>query len=66
MDAKLEVPNEPLTPLLVNRETAASLLAVSLRTIDHLITAGKLPTKKMGRRRLVPYVSLADFAGSKP
>jgi excisionase family DNA binding protein len=66
MSAHIEAPNEPLTPLLVNRETAASLLAVSLRTIDYLITAGKLPTKKMGRRTLVPYVSLAEFAGSKP
>jgi excisionase family DNA binding protein len=65
MLTQIETPSEPLAPLLVNRETAASLLAISLRTIDHLIAAGKLPTKKMGRRTLIPYWSLAEFAGSK-
>jgi excisionase family DNA binding protein len=65
MSAQTEVPNEQFPPLLVNRETAADLLSISLRSLDYLISNGKLSTKKLGRRTLIPYGSLAEFAGSK-
>lgn len=65
MQAQIEASNERLQPLLVDRETAAGLLSISLRSIDYLISHGKLTAKKMGRRTLIPYDALTEFAGSK-
>jgi len=37
-----------------SRNEAASSLAVSVRSIDYLISDGKLRTRRMGRRVLIP------------
>jgi len=52
--------NEP--PILVTRQQASELLQLSVRAIDHLIATGRLPSRRMGRRRLVPRTALEQFA----
>lgn len=47
---------------LLPRRAAAAWLGVSLRTLDHLVAAGELPTRLIGGRRLVPLVALREFA----
>lgn len=47
--------------IVVTKKTAAQMLSVSLRTIDHLIAAKELAIRKIGRRVVVPRQSLSDF-----
>jgi excisionase family DNA binding protein len=49
-------------PINLSRKDAAQRLGVSLRTIDYLITEGKLPVRKIGRRTLIPVRTLEQFA----
>ncbi len=51
-----------LEPLLVSKKVGANLLGISLRQIDYLISHGKLRTRNIGRRVLLPYRSLVQFA----
>lgn len=51
-----------IQPLLLTRNESASVLGISVRTIDYLIATRQLPTRQIGRRRLIPYVSIARFA----
>jgi excisionase family DNA binding protein len=49
-------------PLLVSKRDAAAALSVSVRTIQNLIIAKKLPTRRIGRRTLIPYSALRVLA----
>ncbi len=49
-------------PILVPMRRAAELLGVSVRTVQNLITAKELPSRKIGRRRLIPYSALQALA----
>jgi excisionase family DNA binding protein len=40
--------------LLVSRQQAAALLGLSLRGIDYLLARGELPSRRLGKRRLIP------------
>ncbi len=51
------------TRLLFSRREVASLLNLSVRSIDHLILTGRLQSRKLGHRRMVPRDSLENFAG---
>jgi excisionase family DNA binding protein len=51
-----------LTPLLVDKKVAAKVLGISVRKLEYLISQGKMQTKRIGRRVLVPYVALRKFA----
>jgi excisionase family DNA binding protein len=60
--------SRPSPKLLYSREEAAELLSVSVRTIDYMIANKQLPTRRYGRRRLIPYQALLqctrrDFIG---
>ena len=44
-----------VTPVLLGKKKAAELLEVSVRTIDYLITANEIPTRKCGRRTARPH-----------
>lgn len=58
-----EVLNEASpAPLLVDRQTAAEMLAVSLPTLDAWIAAGNIYTIANGRRKLIPVAALEQFA----
>ena len=48
--------------LLCSRQDAASALSVCLRTVDYLISSGKLKTIKIGRRTLVKQNSIEMLA----
>jgi excisionase family DNA binding protein len=49
-------------PLLVSKKESAVVLSVCPRTIDNLIAAKQLPTRRIGRRVLIPYSALVRFA----
>lgn len=54
---------KPLPPkLLYSRKDAAFALSVSLRSIDHLISKGRLKTRKLGNRVMVAHAELCRFA----
>ena len=48
--------------LLIGRHEAATVLGVSLRTLDYLIERGELPARRVGRRVLISRSELEKFA----
>jgi excisionase family DNA binding protein len=48
--------------LLFSQKEAASILGVSLRTIQNLVVAKELPIRRIGRRVLVHRKDLETFA----
>jgi excisionase family DNA binding protein len=48
--------------ILVSKRLAAALLSVSLRTIDNLIAAKRLTSRKIGRRTLIPRSAVEQLA----
>lgn len=48
--------------LLVSKRRAAEALSVSVRTVENLIVSKRLPSRKIGRRRLIPYSALRALA----
>ncbi len=48
--------------LLLTRHDCAQLLSCSVRTIDNMLANGELPSRRIGRRRLVPRAALEHFA----
>ncbi len=50
--------------LLFGKRQAAQALGISLRMVDYLIARGELKTRKVGRRVLLPYESLKQFAAT--
>ena len=53
-----------MEPILVSRLDAATLLGLSIRTIDNLLAKGQLATRKVGRRTLILRAALERFARS--
>lgn len=49
-------------PLLVSKRSAAALLSVCVRTVDHLIGSKQLNARRIGKRVLIPYTDLIQFA----
>ncbi|MBZ5689161.1 MAG: helix-turn-helix domain-containing protein [Acidobacteriia bacterium] len=54
-------PTEQFKLLFTQKESAVAL-AVSLRTVQHLIESGALPVKRIGRRVLIHRKDLERFA----
>jgi excisionase family DNA binding protein len=48
-------------PLLFSRKRTAATLGVSVRTVDYLIESRQLPTRRIGRRILIPYSAILRF-----
>lgn len=48
--------------ILMSRKKAAAALDVSVRTVDAYIASGALPVRRIGRRTLIPRLSLEAFA----
>ena len=48
--------------LLLTRKEAAELLSLSARSIDYLIAQGRLPSRKIGKRRLIPRIAVEKMA----
>jgi excisionase family DNA binding protein len=51
--------------LLLSTNQAAQVLNLSLRTIENLLRKGELARRKVGRRTMIPRVSLEEFAAKK-
>jgi excisionase family DNA binding protein len=49
-------------PLLVSKHEAAQLLGVCVRSIDNYIGTKQLPCRRLGRRVLIPFAALQQFA----
>lgn len=54
--------NGTFRPLLVTKKQAATLLGVSVRTIENLLTQKRLPPRKLGKRTLIPYSAVVQLA----
>ena len=53
--------------LLYDRKEAARQLSISVRSLDYLIAAKKLDTRRIGRKTLIPHGELVRFAkGNHP
>ncbi len=48
--------------ILMSRKKAAAALDVSVRTVDAYIASGALLVRRIGRRTLIPRLSLEAFA----
>jgi excisionase family DNA binding protein len=55
-----------LEPLAVSPRQAATMLAVSKRTVSRLIAAKKIPARKLGIRTLVDVAALKAFFATLP
>lgn len=53
---------QPIQPILISKKDAARALGVCVRTIENFIARKELPARKVGRRTLVPYRTLLEFA----
>ncbi len=47
---------------LLNRTEAAEALGLSTRAIDYLVASGKLTSRKLGKRRLIPREAVERIA----
>jgi excisionase family DNA binding protein len=48
--------------LLLTRNQAAAALNLSTRSIDYLVAEGRLPSRKFGKRRLIPREAVERLA----
>jgi hypothetical protein len=62
--SRIGVPSASVTPYLLNRRAAASMLSISVRGLDYLIAGGRLKTRRIGGRVLVATEELQRFAGA--
>lgn len=50
------------TRLLYDRKTAALQLSVSVRTLDYIIAAKQLDTRRIGKKVLITHASLVRYS----
>jgi hypothetical protein len=62
MGRTLTLENAP--KLLYDRKSAAAALSISIRSLDYLIERGQLPTRRIGKKVLIPARDLQRFAGA--
>lgn len=48
--------------LLYSRRDAAEALSLSIRSVDYLITTGRLPSRRIGSKILIPAGAIRRFA----
>ena len=53
----------PVKPRLASRQTAATILGVSVRTVDRLLADGTFPVVHIGSRSMIPMDAIDDFIG---
>jgi len=49
---------------LVSRKAAAELLTISIRKVDYMIADGRMLTRRIDNRVLIPIEEIRKFAGS--
>jgi hypothetical protein len=50
--------------LLYDRKGAARQLSISVRSLDYLIAAKRIGTRRLGKKALIPHGELARFASA--
>jgi hypothetical protein len=50
------------TRLLVSRKAAAEMLTISIRKVDYMIADGRMPTRRIDNRVLIPIEEIHKFA----
>ncbi|HEV2277084.1 MAG TPA: hypothetical protein VGS02_02840 [Acidobacteriaceae bacterium] len=50
--------------VLVSRKIAAHMLSISVRAVDYMIAAKRLPTRRIANRVLIPVEAIRKFARS--
>jgi len=53
--------NQAVAPITVSKSEAAHLIGLSVRSLEYHIRAGRIATRKLGRRRLVLMCSFLNF-----
>jgi excisionase family DNA binding protein len=53
---------EHMDKILCSKHEAAEILGVSVRTIENLISKKMLTSRRIGRRRMVPYAACVQLA----
>jgi len=48
--------------ILLSKKEAANALSVSIRSLEYLIARRELPTRRVGRRVLIPSSAVEQFA----
>jgi len=48
-------------PLLISKSETARLWGISVRMLEKMIRAGKVPSRVLGRRRLIPRSFVESF-----
>jgi excisionase family DNA binding protein len=48
--------------LLLSKREAAEALGCSVRTIENMINRKQLASRRLGKRRMIPYAALAQLA----
>jgi excisionase family DNA binding protein len=51
-----------IAPLLIQRKQAAAMLGITLRSVDYLLADGRLRSRRIGGRVLIPMEELKRFA----
>lgn len=64
MGTHIATPEAASEQIAVNKQEAAQMLGVSLRTIERLIALKELQVRRLGRRVLIPRTSLENFLRS--
>jgi excisionase family DNA binding protein len=54
----------PKDKLLVSQDEAAQLLSISRRSVEYLVATGRLSTRRIGTRTLIPIEDVRKFARS--
>ena len=62
--APVSVNVNPKDKLLVSQDEAAQLLSISRRSVEYLVAAKKLSTRRIGTRSLIPIEDVRKFARS--
>ena len=53
---------DTINKLLLSRREAAHTLSISLRSLEYLIARREIPTRRCGKRVLIPFSALERFA----
>jgi hypothetical protein len=65
---KRKPPNRANVPpdakLLLSRKEASEMLSISIRGVDYMIADGRLPTRRIANRVLIPTEEIRKFAQS--
>jgi excisionase family DNA binding protein len=62
--APASVTVNPKDKLLVSQDEAAQMLSISRRSVEYLVATGKLSTRRIGTRTLIPIEDVRGFARS--